>query len=396
MFGGAPGYFPIYKGENLAPISSSRSYPARLYATQVGMSLESPLSTPIRYILIVTLSLSLSACLLDVPGTTFTPDPTSSESDGWYTVYFTDPDGQSARSLRGGPDRALAEAIHQARLSVDVAAYDLNLWSLRDALIDAHRRGVSVRLVTESDNLDSEEIGELEEAGIPILGDRRQGLMHNKFVILDRLEVWTGSMNYTINGAYHNDNNLVRVRSNRLADNYTAEFEEMFVDDRFGPGSPGDTPHPSISIDGTQVEVYFSPDDGTASSLIDLIERAQESVYFMAYSFTSDEIAQAMLDRAAVGVTVAGVFDESQVKSNRGGEYDNMVSNGLDVHLDGNPERMHHKVIIIDGRLVITGSYNFSASAEERNDENTLIIHSPVIASQYLAEFERVYAEAKR
>ena len=55
--------------------------------------------------------------------------------------------------------------------------------------------------------------------------------MHNKFVILDRLEVWTGSMNYTINGAYHNDNNLVRVRSNRLADNYTAEFEEMFVDD---------------------------------------------------------------------------------------------------------------------------------------------------------------------
>ena len=144
------------------------------------------------------------------------------------------------------------------------------------------------------------------------------------------------------------------------------------------------------------VEVYFSPDDGTASSLVNLIQGAKECVFFMAYSFTSDDIAQAMLDRARVGVTVAGVFDESQVKSNRGGEYDNLLSSGLDVRLDGSRDRMHHKVIVIDGRVVITGSYNFSASAEERNDENTLIIHSPGIAAQFLEEFERVYDKAKR
>ena len=352
--------------------------------------------TAIRLILITTLSLFLSACLVDIPETRVTPNATPTEDVGWYTIYFSDPGGPNARSLRGGPDRALVEAIDQARLSVDVAAYDFNLWSLRETLIDAHRRGVTVRLVTESDNLDSDELGELKEAGVPILGDRRQGLMHNKFVVIDRLEVWTGSMNYTVNGGYRNDNNLLRIRSNRLAENYTAEFEEMFLDDRFGPGSPGDTPHPSISINGTMVDVYFSPDDGTASSLVDLIQGAQESVYFMAFSFTSDDIAQAMLDRSRAGVTVAGVFDESQAKSNRGGEYENLVSNGLDVRLDGNPDRMHHKVIVLDGRVVITGSYNFSASAEERNDENTLVIHSPEIAAKYLAEFERIYAEAKR
>ena len=103
-----------------------------------------------------------------------------------------------------------------------------------------------------------------------------------------------------------------------------------------------------------------------------------------------------MLERARAGVTVAGVFDESQVKSNRGGEYDNLAASGLDVHLDGSPDRMHHKVIVVDERVVITGSYNFSASAEERNDENTLIIHSPEIAAHYLKEFERVYDKAKR
>lgn len=360
------------------------------------MRLISPRTAAALIVLIATLSWALSACLFDASEPTVVPEVTSAETIGWYNVYFTDPGGPGADSFRGGPDRDLAEAIDQARLSVDVAAYDLNLWSLRDALIDAHRRGVVVRLVTESDNLDGDEIGELKEAGIPVLGDRRQGLMHNKFVVIDRLEVWTGSMNYTINGSYHNDNNLLRLRSNRLAGNYTTEFEEMFVDDRFGPGSPGNTPHPSISIDDTLVQSYFSPDDGTASALTDLIEDAQESVYFMAYSFTSDEIAQAMLDRARAGVTVAGVFDESQVKSNRGGEYENLRSGGLDVRLDGNPDRMHHKVIIIDGRIVITGSYNFSASAEERNDENTLIIHSPEMAAQYLVEFERVYAQGKK
>jgi phosphatidylserine/phosphatidylglycerophosphate/cardiolipin synthase-like enzyme len=64
--------------------------------------------------------------------------------------------------------------------------------------------------------------------------------------------------------------------------------------------------------------------------------------------------------------------------------------------VEGNPDRMHHKVIIIDKRVVITGSYNFSASAETRNNENTLIIHSPEVASQYLMDFERVCAEATR
>jgi phosphatidylserine/phosphatidylglycerophosphate/cardiolipin synthase-like enzyme len=65
-------------------------------------------------------------------------------------------------------------------------------------LIDAHRRGVTVRLVTESDNMDVSEIQELREVGIPILGDRREGRMHNKFVVIDRQEVWTGSLNLFI------------------------------------------------------------------------------------------------------------------------------------------------------------------------------------------------------
>jgi phosphatidylserine/phosphatidylglycerophosphate/cardiolipin synthase-like enzyme len=94
-------------------------------------------------------------------------------------------------------------------------------------------------------------------------------------------------------------------------------------------------------------------------------------------------------------VRVAGVLDESQARSNIGGEYLNFLENGVDVRLDGNPAGMHHKVIIIDCRTVITGSYNFSSNARTRNDENTLILHSPEIAALYEQEFERVWTQAE-
>jgi phosphatidylserine/phosphatidylglycerophosphate/cardiolipin synthase-like enzyme len=68
----------------------------------------------------------------------------------------------------------------------------------------------------------------------------------------------------------------------------------------------------------------------------------------------------------------------------------------MDVTLDGNPRLMHHKVMIIDQQIVITGSYNFSNNAERYNDENTLIIHNQGIAAEYMAEFQQIYDLSQR
>jgi phosphatidylserine/phosphatidylglycerophosphate/cardiolipin synthase-like enzyme len=344
------------------------------------------------FILLVWMS-----CACSNLGATQTAVPTEIETaeTGWYDIYFTKPDDKQAASYRGGPDEPLAKAIEEAHLSVDVAAHQLNLWSLRDALLAAARRGVTVRMVVESDFMDEPEIGQLKEAGILVLGDRRESTMHNKFVIIDRVEVWTGSLNFTVSDVYRNNNNLIRIRSAPIAANYTAEFNEMFEQDLFGDKTLPQTPYPSVTINNTQIEVYFSPDDGTAAEIIRHIQSARESINFLAFSFTSDDIASAMLAKAAEGVSVAGVFESSQVSSNIGGEFELMREAGLDVRLDGNPRNMHHKVIIIDEGTVITGSYNFSANAEKRNDENTLVIHDPAIAAQFMAEFARIFQEAQ-
>jgi phosphatidylserine/phosphatidylglycerophosphate/cardiolipin synthase-like enzyme len=313
----------------------------------------------------------------------------------WYSLYFTKPTSPMARFYHGGPDESLAAAIDQARACVDVAIYDLNLWSIRDALVKAHRRGVTVRVVTESDNMDEQEIQDLKDVGIAILGDRHEGLMHDKFVVIDRNEVWTGSMNYTTGGGYLDNNNLERIRSSRLAEAYTREFEQMFVDDHFGNEKLTSTANPNITVNGSLIEVYFSPEDGTLEHILNAVSQAHESIYFLAYSFTSDALSRALIEKAKAGVTVQGVFDKDQYRSNSGTEYDNLRKAGVEVYLDANPQLMHHKVIIIDQQVVITGSYNFSNNAEYNNDENTLIIHNQDIAAQFLAEYQLIYKLAK-
>ena len=150
-------------------------------------------------------------------------------------------------------------------------------------------------MVVESDSLDRPEIQEIISSGIQVVSDTSDDLMHNKFLIIDQTEVWTGSMNLTINGAYRHLNNLVRVHSALLAENFTKEFEEMFLEGSFGEVSLENTPHPILNVGGVMVETYFSPDDSAAERIIDLILEAEDSIIFMYYAFTSDGIADAML-----------------------------------------------------------------------------------------------------
>ena len=373
------------------------AYLRRFHTPTCGVAIESNgmlrrFSVPSILATLTTLLLSSLCVFFQAipPEADVTPTLTSSPTLDAIRIYFSDPGGPTSSTYRGGPDALLAQAIDEAQYSIDIAMYNLDLWSIRDALLRAHRRGLTVRMVTDSDNILEREIQELLAADIPVLGDRREPLMHHKFVVIDRLEVWTGSMNMTVSGAYRNDNNLVCIRSSELAADYTREFEEMFLEDRFGALSLRDTPHPSLRIDGVPVEVFFSPDDDPASRIIELLLDADESIEFMVYALTADPIADALLARSEAGVIVRGVIERGQA-ANAGSDYDRIVQAGIDLRLDANERNMHHKVIIIDGNTVITGSYNFSRSAQEFNDENVLVLHNASLAQRFLIEFERIF-----
>lgn len=312
---------------------------------------------------------------------------------GNWEIYFSNPEDPESRSLRGGPDTQLVEALDSAQFSIDLAMYHLDLWSVRNALIRAHQRGVLVQVVTDDVHKEELEIQSLRDAGIVVIDDGRPGIMHHKFVVIDRNEIWTGSMNMTVNGAYRNDNHLIRVRSKEIAESYTREFDEMFLEDRFGALSLEDTPHSVVDLNGVQIEILFSPDDGILNRIIELLQKAERRVEILAYAMTADTIGEMLLGLHQEGVAVRGIVEESQAKAT-GSETPRLRQAGLNIRLDGNPEKMHHKVIIIDGATVILGSYNFTRSAEEKNDENVLIIHDSALASEFLIEFERIYQSA--
>jgi phosphatidylserine/phosphatidylglycerophosphate/cardiolipin synthase-like enzyme len=327
--------------------------------------------------------------------------PTSPPASGaWYQLFFTTPKYPDRPEYhQGGPDEDLVAFINGAAKTVDVAAYDFDLENVATALAEAAARGVRVRMVTDTDTLTNDDptiqnaFAILEQAGIPIVDDNRPGIMHHKFVVVDGAEVWTGSLNFTENDTYRLNNNAIRIASPELAANYTHEFELLFVERTFGPSKRVGTRDPVLTIGGARVESYFAPEDDVARKVAARLAQARQSIQFMAFSFTSDEIGDAVIERARAGVVVQGVF-ETTGSETRFSEYGRMKRAKIDVLQDGNPYVMHHKVFIIDRRTVIFGSFNFSNNADADNDENLLIVDDPTLAQAFEQEFQRVREQA--
>lgn len=318
----------------------------------------------------------------------------------WYNFNFTEPINTNdvSRQVNAPMENAMVDAINSATKTLDGALYEINLPRVVEALINAKNRGVQVRLVLDDEYAIEDEdslAGDLEAAGIPIVSDERSAFMHHKFLVIDGLAVWMGSTNFTRNDVYNNNNNALFIRSTQLAQNYTAEFEEMFTDRVFNARDDSrDTPNPILTINGVRVENYFSPEDGNIieQRLVDLVNSAKTSVRVMAFSFTIDELANAMISRRNAGVDVMALFEQ---RGSLQGAMRPLACAGVPVKQDGNPQTLHHKVIIIDNQIVVTGSFNFSKNAIEQNSENMLIIYDAQLAQQYTAQFDKLYNDSR-
>ncbi len=142
-----------------------------------------------------------------------------------------------------------------------------------------------------------------------------------------------------------------------------------------------------------RTEVCFPRQTICDSLLISWIDRANKTLHIMIYSFTSDAIGDALVRAKNRGVEVLVVMEEQQVNV-QGSEYNKLKTYGINVRIDDNSALMHHKVAIIDGKIVATGSYNWSAAAEDRNDENLILLFNTALAEKYATEFLRVWNKA--
>ncbi|NOZ50277.1 MAG: hypothetical protein GXP37_09570 [Chloroflexi bacterium] len=318
-------------------------------------------------------------------------------SPHWYDVYFTDPSCPPEEQRVGGLDSLIAQDLLQAKTQVDIAAYDLDAEPIVNALIDLEEGGVIVRAVTDEDNGDLSSIRRMRRHGISVVEDKRRGLMHDKFIVIDGRILWTGSLNFTSNGVYCNNNNIVRFDAPELAANYLAEISEMYDQHLFGPDSPDNTPQPELVLHGVKLFNDFAPERRLVPIVARTVASAENEILFLAFAFTSKEIGEAMLGRADAGVSVRGVF-ETMGSENEFSYYTIAGRQDLpnvDVRQDPSVGLMHHKVLIIDRSTVVFGSFNFTDSANRKNDENIIIVHDPAFAAPFVQEFERIWQQTQ-
>jgi len=142
----------------------------------------------------------------------------------------------------------------------------------------------------------------------------------------------------------------------------------------------------AIDKSAPNIQVFFSPGGGCTEAVVGVLHRANQSVFVQAYSFTSAPIAKALVECHQRGVKVQAILDKSQ----RTEVYSSATfldNNGIPPLIDVKHAIAHNKVMVIDGETVITGSFNFTKAAEEKNAENLLVIQDPSLASKYLANW---------
>jgi len=416
---------------------------------------------------------------------------TAAEASTTFSTYFNHrPEASFVEPHRGTQregdnfEQVIVQRITAARTRIDVAVMGITLPHIAQALAQAARRGVQVRVVIDNGYsrnwaaLTPDEVASLSDAdkevwaevdslvdvngdgeasdaelaandvatilaraGIPVIddtedGSKGSGLMHHKFAVFDGEVVLTGSANWTHSGFFGdigrpasrgNAENLVEVRHVEVAQAYAQEFALMWGD---GPGglrnsrfgiAKGARAALGIRTPDGLVQLQFGPFSAskpvatTTVGLIDsVLQTAVSRIDLGAFVLTDATLTDTMAQRAAKGVMVRGLFDQGYVDNDFSATLDMWGVRLLDAACALKPQlrpwpvmpmaigypvlpegdKLHHKVAVVDDRVVIAGSMNWSAEALRSNDENVLIVHSPAVATAFRQELERLHAAA--
>jgi len=355
-------------------------------------------------ILLATLSLLIS--FATVASNSSGPGFNGGSGSFWTTYFDSD-------TL----DYKLARFIAGAEHSLDICFYEIFRDTVAKAIITAGNRGVKVRVITDSSYYFRAYMDSMRAHGIPVIhegmGPNSTGhIMHNKFVVRDYRDadttndyLWTGSYNaseYT----RLNAENVIIINSHAVATPYFFEFNQMWGDTgdipdtllcRTGSRKIEVYPQHLFVVNGDSIWVYFSPQNRPIQFLVDFVSNSADSIGYLIYSYTRHDLADAMAEAFQRGVFIGGVHDASDVGSPSSVFRFLADTVGLPVYRDRLPSDyglLHHKMMVIDREIVITGSMNWSNNGNEENDENTIIIKNRNLAELYWQEFKMRYSEA--
>jgi phosphatidylserine/phosphatidylglycerophosphate/cardiolipin synthase-like enzyme len=342
--------------------------------------------------------------------------------------------------------------INQANSTLDIAVYDMDLPGIANAIVDAKSRGVTVRFVTDNDNVgpeNQEALTILDSGGVPWVDDTADGsagsgLQHNKWIVADGRYVLFGSTNMTQSGIHGdlnsngelvsdgNDNHILIVDSIELAAEIDVQMDYMWGD---GPGGNPDSKfglskpdHSVVTVfttnDNTRLDVLFTPQSRSnyVGSGIDFtsqyVSGGTQSIDVAQFVISSQDIVDAMEPLSDAGVNIRGIGDSSffyryysefqdmagnvilkddgtQESDSFTGAPNNPWETPAQVRVAnvGGGDKWHHKYIRVDD-TVLTGSHNASGAASFTNDEAIVVIYDAETANEFKAHFDTSFCLA--
>ncbi|MGD0282523.1 MAG: phospholipase D-like domain-containing protein [Dissulfurispiraceae bacterium] len=358
-------------------------------------------------------------------------------TDNIELTFLTAQDTESTRKAQAMKvAERFSEFVGEARESVHIAIYDFRLEEgeaeiVIDALSNKAAAGMDVRVAYFEQNRKHKSVPGGDPApgtdrnflqrlhkdvkvkavkgirdlpadvrALPIEGGGH--LMHSKYIVADACDVWMGSANFTTDAWSIQDNNIVILKSPHVAAYYETDFAELWESGRIA--GTGKDDHCDAEIDGINVEVDFAPGDGAAmdQGIADLITSAKGEIVIASMVISSGTVLDALAAAIRRGVKAWGIYDGPQmgqvIRSFEKGKNSSsktkialwnvikkelVAKHSTPYSADGPHDFMHDKLVVVDGRVVKTGSFNFSGNAT-KNAENMITIYGEEIAAQYI------------
>ena len=150
--------------------------------------------------------------------------------------------------------------------------------------------------------------------------------------------------------------------------------------------------HAQLDSGGRVSKVYFEPVDDCSTVIREQIRACRQSLWICVFTLTDNRISDEVIRAAGRGVTVRIISDDDK-SMDRGSDIDRFGAAGIPVRLDRLPDHMHHKFAVFDQRIVITGSYNWTRGAAEKNHENILVTDDPRLVEPFATEFDRLWEQ---
>ncbi len=315
---------------------------------------------------------------------------------GDVEIFLVNPNSNKMPSSSCGTEacRVLLKNIKNVKESIDFALYGLDRQDeILNALLEAKKRGVKIRGVVDSKADGTYVYADTAKLvkNFDVRADLSGANMHNKFFIFDNDKIFTGTMNISTTGTGgYNANTAVLIKNENVVRAFRSEFEQLY-EGKF-QGAKRDFSVQNINLGAAgEVDIYFSPaGNPLEKGILPFLRGARRQIYVSIFYLTNRMIIDELVAAKARGVDVRIIYD-SVGANNMKALVALMRSKGLKLKVENWGGKNHEKNMVIDGKIFITGSANFSNSGMGKNDENILIFKNEYLAKFYLEYFLKLY-----